>query len=487
MKLETLPFRSDPLRFRLIATWVPALIAIVFAGGLYNRDLESTLDSHGDEAKWIFAGKMYTDLFFSCHDLENPYWFQHFGTFGHYNPPVGKYILGFSLNHLGGIAPIEPPSELNKPQDERNRALWGRQTVLAVKDRLGFSHQYNFAHGPKWNRVKGSAPDGDILALARKGNVLAGLGAALAIYLLVRYLLGWGIASLTIVLLLANPTFVSFSCWATTDIPALLFTWLGILFSVVSLGSLHRGWVKWVGFSSMTGLAWGLAISTKLNSLAPWITFLGIVFVLSVFRLSRKFFGSASLPDPNHEPLRLGLLLLCCVVIPPVVFFGLNPFLYHDILQPFHQSPNKIAHMLSLKEVIEGFGLPGSLTTHWERWRLGFDFLYRESSLTHPLCSIGLEFFLSVIGCVGLVWNLTWGKLCRDKPREWMSFIGISLSIWFSTLFWVPYPWPRFFLPLIPVYTICIAWGCCSIGQVTLWGIRKWIRKLGRSQTSGNL
>jgi len=213
---------ESPWTHKLIRTFAPLLVLIA-VGVIYSRDLSSRENCHPDEPKWIYAGKMYTDLFFYYRAYRHPLWSHHFGTFGSFNPPVGKYILGLSLNSFGGVKTVQIPLEgfqaSNPEQSERAIAT----VIERTRDRLGYFDHYNYEHDVPWNIEQGLVPGPEILRAARIGILLCALVGGLCLYWLAAGLFGSTVGVLAMAAFYSSPIIFSFSRRALTDIPCLMF------------------------------------------------------------------------------------------------------------------------------------------------------------------------------------------------------------------------------------------------------------------------
>lgn len=447
--------RAAP-RWRSVACWIVPGAMLLSAAFFYLARLDSYDPYHPDEGEWIFAGKLYTDLFFYHHDFRHPLWADQFGTWGSFNPQVGKYLIGLSVNVLGGLAPFDPP-----PAALRERlATEGQDPVRAAPQmmlmrRLGF-FRYSFDKDLAWNRENHRLPPPAVLAAARRGVALSGLAAGVFCFLIARLLWGDVVGWVALALFLGNPVVYAASRRAMTDVPCLAFVLLGLYGVLLSLGGCGRGgWRGWGGVL-LGGAGFGLALSTKLSALAPWgaaVVLLGIGILTSW--VDRKAAFRA---------------LLALIVLPVVLFFASNPFLYTAPFSRFLDFPTKLQFMVHLGSFMTHYQPEAALATLCAKCSYAARFLGHEASpvgwfafasrfIVTPMAVFFVVFFL--VAAMAMI-----GATLRDRRRcvgvlfiPRVAFLVISMAGGVVTIAWLPLAWDRLLLPLVPFYVISMAWG----------------------------
>jgi hypothetical protein len=440
------------------------ILVLVIVGALYSRDLSSRKHCHPDEPKWIYAGKMYTDLFFYYRAFGHPLWRHHFGTFGSFNPPVGKYILGLSLNSFGGVEPIEIPMEgfLSSNPAQSDKAV--TTVIERTRDRLGYFDHYNYEYDVPWNIEHGLVPSPEILRSARTGVLICALVAGASLFWLADGFFGWGVGVLAMVAFYASPMVYSFSRRAMPDVPCLMFVLLGFAAFLVALEDKRDAPLKVAFFSLVSGIGFGLGIGAKLTALPAWAGAWGMAFALWAYRLSCAVRGGPSSADATTRLMDRTVLLVFITALPPFLFIASNPFLYDKPLSPFHKSPSRVAHLLSLTGVVQGFHAPDRLEGPVEKIGSAIRFLTLRAAPSSRFLPFGAGLLFAVLGATRLPRCLAKGELPCKNWERWVSFFGVSAVVWVVTIYWRPFAWDRYLIPLLPFYCILVAFGIEKIG-----------------------
>lgn len=447
----------------------PALLIVGIAGLFYARDLSSVARLHPDEALWILSAKISTDLALRQRDLDHPFWEHPLRTWGCHNPQVGKYLLGLSLQALAPSPEVPDLRALARrayPSEPTLRLRIAEQTIGSAERLLGFSGDYDFSQRPSWNAAHGRAPPPDVLRAARTASVVAGLIAGLLLYLVARRLQGPLLAVIVLALFLFNPVIDRFSRVATTDILVLLFVLAGTLGLVWSFGqaSIHPRARALLALG--TGTAWGLAISTKLSALAPWlgaVSFCALACSLAVVWRRRRVER-----PPGWLSVRDGCLLLACLtVLPGAIFVASNPFLYEAPLEPYMGYPTRFLVPLGLDRLMATYEAPGKILSAADTVNGLTRFLVRYAS---NLRALGSRWALEPIAFLVGLGVLARGSLAARRRvtarADWAVFLWISAVTWAATISWLPFSWPRLYIPLLPFYLLVSGLGLSALVRV---------------------
>lgn len=487
------PSTRRPLRHFTLHTsrgtrfdWLPPALLLLVAAYIYNLGLDSYGSYHVDEGEWIFSGKLYTDLFFYQNDFKNPAWEDQLGTWGSFNPPIGKYLIGFSVNLFAGLDPFSPPGRVRLAQALAHGQSVSMAYQAMLMNKLGFFRN-SFGNDVEWNRLNKRQPPPAILAAGRRGVVLCGLLAGLLVFLIARRLWGAAAGSLALALFLANPLVYAYSRRAMTDIPCLACVLLGVWLWLESLRALRGRGLARLLLPPLAGLAWGLALGVKLSALAPW----GGVLAFTAAALAGSFGVRGKLgaraaapgcphpqPDPRVSfpvhPLLPGLylfLLLC--VLPPLVLVASDPFLYDHPLAPYQNFPTRFHFMLYLGQLIRQFE-PGSVTaTLGAKLARGARFLWVDASLGARVFGFGADSLLFLVALVYLGWGLIKKAASRPPVLLPAAFLSVSLATWLTTVLWLPLAWDRLLVPLLPLFVMVQGYGLAGVAE----GVRRRIGK----------
>lgn len=408
-----------PVRGAAAGVGVAALL--VAAGALYSRHLTDG-HFHGDESFWLYYGRVYFDL--AAHgDFDDPAWTEPEHPWKARNPTVGKLLLG------AAVSPGLPPA----PGVGEARAT----------AQLGFNPEgMDFRWGAS---NPGRVPAPRLLARGRLVSLASCLVAALALFFLAARVggafAGWAAAAL----FLAHPITVWCATLALPDALLAAFTLLATL-ATVRLADEAR---PRLGAALAAGLAWGLALSTKLSALAPF----GGALLVAALQSTRPSWSARLGKDRLRlDPAWLvagGVLGAAAVA----VFFGTNPFLWRHPFSKLGLHPTHLEVLFQHTQRIP-----------WE-WSTepAVAAAQQVGGAARALFAAGpIGALLAVLVAAGLAagpgrWRL--GEL--RGPGAWAVMAGAAALL---TVFTLPMAVERFYLPLLP-HAALVA----GVGASRLW------------------
>ena len=401
------------------------------------------------------AAEFIVEKFFVERDWRYTTWQkERFGAFGTRNPVVGKYIIGASLFLAG------------KGQDSQSIP--------------GYDPQHF-----NWDIVKDKRPPTDILAIARHSIMVNGVLSSVILFLLARELSqSWLVGLLTALLFMFSPLVLLLSREAMMDIPA-------IFFSLVTLGSamqLYRNirvenWTRAILWSIALGIGCGLALGVKLNTLLiPAICILwgaANLIWLSIERCSTNTTKQAKaesiksqlicLFDKLHQDSKriwftaLSITLFMAIAIATV--WALNPFLYSHPIQ-------NTKHMIELGQIVATYDVPENqrLDTWMESWKSLLSMGLKRYGIFYYWPNLfGVDAILAGLG------GLLYIHASLRKESDWLLkrnfslFLIWSVVIVMGVIYWTPFSWERWYLPVEPIWAFLKANGILLI----LLGIRQ--------------
>jgi len=233
---------------------------------------------------------------------------------------------------------------------------------------------------------------------ARVGTVLfSTLSAALLFVLAIFHLgarRGLFAGTVAVLLLLTLPRYYFHSHAATLDVPVAA---MYLLAATLALLAERRAWAAWA-----TGIAFGLATATKLNG-----PFMIVPYVIFAFLVRRGAGRGKTQAQPGLISLpQIPLALVSMALIGPVVFFGIWPWMWFDVVQ---RVPEYV-----------GFHL-----NHYGIYFLYFGTLYDKNpfapwhapltmaAITVPLATSGLALFGAWLGRTAV-----WSRIARPQAYE---------------------------------------------------------------------
>ncbi|MEN9934152.1 MAG: hypothetical protein RLZZ387_731, partial [Chloroflexota bacterium] len=363
----------------LICTALAAVLLPVFLA-----DLSGARTSHEDEPMWTTVGSGAFHTFFIERDLFGPFWREHYNTWGYYNPQVGKYLIGASLYAAG------------------------------YQEKLDVSPE--------------PIADVGLLAAARLPSALLGVASCLALYGVVTLVSDRRHGLLASGLMAGGSLLPLMSARAMVDAPALAFSMLGLLGTLLTLRALRAGQQRAFLLAATTGAACGLAAGVKLNG--------GLVFGVAVLALALE---AVLALRSGRSPLAALACLGVAGAWAWAMFFATNPFLYPDPL-------GGVREMQKFNAFVGGFSLEtpripqGKVRALWD-----------SVSTYGPLGRAGLpgDQLLLLAGALRLA-------LAARDPGEWWRRSWGPLALWVLVSYvmiglWLPVDWDRYYLPLQPV------------------------------------
>jgi hypothetical protein len=405
---------------------------------------------HPDEGIWLAVASETFEKAFLARDLRHESWSDpRWEEFGTRNPMVGKYVFGLALFLQGRIEPGRP--------------LPG----------------YELEAGFDWQALRQTRPPPEPLAAGRRAALWLGAGSVALLFVLARTLLGSTAVALAAALLLLADPFFARSCRSVMlDVPALFFSLLALCAGARLCAVLARGpssaalWTLAL-WTAATGVACGLAISTKINALlVPCV----IVAWLGVARPKL---------DRRTATVAAGLLLGAAGV-----FVATNPFLWEapvrntlHILElggivaqydvhPFEELRGPLHRVEALLRV--GVSISGSLSNAIGQRGLG-------PWLDGTLCAAGLAI------CLARAFGLRRADADGERSRQGSAFVVVYFGVVaIGLLASIPFVWTRWYLPLEPGWALLEATALAALVALA----RKWLPVRVRSQgasTEGTL
>jgi hypothetical protein len=414
---------------------------------------------HGDEGRWIAAGDYYFQQFFIKRDWSYDTWSKdRFGPFGTRNPVIGKYIIGASL-YLHGVG--------------------GRYTSAP---------SYDFQQDFAWNAAQGNIPAVNELVAARRPIAWMGILSSVLLFFITRELFdSWLTGFCAAVLLVFDPLVLHSSHYARIDTPALFFSLLALGMALRMYVALrHDKQRQAVLWSVGLGIVCGLGVGTKLNALLIFVIcglWGGVSFFLSY--LERRTFTSSNrsvletmrqIKKPAWNTVTNVALF---TLVTAITFLALNPFLYPDPVQ-------NTWHLLEFGQVVANYEVPVEqrLVTWAQRWqsllKIGleqtgfFHYWFRWPWVDKVLAGLG------ILVCVHMITRPDQNRTLRYGCSWFAVWLAIELA---GSLYWVPFNWPRWYLPLEPCWAILAASGITLL----LGGCWQVCRRIGRLRASMRL
>lgn len=376
-------------------------------------------DYHPDEGVWLATSKRYFERLFLEGDFRYETWSDpRFAEFGTRTPPVGKYIVGLSL-FLSGV--VEPGRDIRG---------------------------YDFGHGFDWDALKAERPPPAVLQAGRAPALWLGAGCVALLFLLGRELTGsvW-VGLFAALFLLADPLLARSSRSVMMDVPALFFSLLALCAAARLCARIRAGAATaTAGWTLAAGIACGLALSTKINALL----ILGVVLLWVL------------MSGPTRG-VRTWAVLSGLLLASGAVFVATNPFLY----------PAPIQNTLHLLEL-------GQLVTQYEV--APFQQLHGLPSRLEALLRVGVSTSGPVAHLIGRPTLAAWldGPLCAlggvvcltrtaasrhpDASSRGGAFVtAYAAVVAVGILWWTPFVWTRWYLPLEPVWALLEAVGLTAV------------------------
>ncbi|MGA1825572.1 MAG: ArnT family glycosyltransferase [bacterium] len=380
----------------------------------------------GDESYWIRSTKCFK-LFFLDNDLYSKQW-------KNYKiEPVGKYLIGLALYIAGYGDRIDQLSKMR-------RWHWGKDY--------------------KWNVKHGRVPPKKILYVARLTMALFGSFTCLLIYWIGKML--WGIKAgiISSLLLAYNPLMLLCSRRAMTDAPLLFFLTANVILLIYFYRSLpkQKMLITFI-LALLIGVNSALAAGTKLNGglaglicLSFYILILlvkGVHYTFSKDSLARSI--SEFLGDREIKATLVSLIVSGFVSI--IVFVGINPSLY---AQPFTGPLNMIEYRMSEIEHQQKYADPKGYAVLIGSFSKKVDYIVRRTLFPGKFVILGnilkmpIDFVLFLLGCTMLLYGEVKYLIQNYQPSCNTIIILWTFITFIGIIIWIPFDWPRYYLPVIP-------------------------------------
>jgi hypothetical protein len=392
-----------------VGVWIIPLALCMVLSPLFLLKLDDLHNFQGDETLWLAVSNKLFRLYIIDHNTTDPAWREEFSTFGSSQPQIGKYLIGlgtYAVDYIG-----EPYSP----------------------------YHYNWAHDLAWNMEHRGVPPAGVVATGRLPVAILGLLGCLIFYWLIALITNWWTALLATASFAAAGLLTESSRRAMVDTPALAFGLLslvGVVYLIRGLRSCDPK--RAIAWSAFAGLACGLAIGTKLNTLLM----VGVCVITILSEALIQMLGGW-----RRSLLPLLCLTLICVCAGLVVYVS-NPFLYHNTI-------TGVYHLLALGSLVATIPID-QLTTPAARIQA----IWQSTSVYAPLARLGQPYdrWLLLLGAIGLV---------ATARRNWASFRARQLDLivlWVIVSYvgitaWLPHPWDRYYLPLQPCNALLQAYG----------------------------
>jgi hypothetical protein len=423
------------------------LSIIILFPFLYNLESRSF---HGDENLWLRA-TTYFKLFFINKDIHNKHW-RAWPAID--QPPIGKYVIGFSLLLAG---------------------YRSRLDEVALMEKWAFSKDYN------WNVLHGRMPPKEILLVGRYTMAIIGSLACLLLYCLGRMTFNIGVGAIAAILLAFNPLMLRFSQRVMTDAPLIFFlianTLLIMFFYNFILKHKSR---KSLLISGLIGLTIALATGTKLNGGITGIVFLAFCFYLIIIKVW-QYKSSTDIPlsvlailNKDYQVKIILISLLISISTSIFVFVALNPFLYH---KPIKGSLDMIKSRAESVKVQQKEAPRSAITSIGQK----FYFVIRRTLLPgtygtlNAILKIPIDFILFLVGLFILIYKEGRNLLNYRRPSNGSILIFWTIITFILIMAWIPLDWNRYYLPIVPCITMVTGYAIEKVSS-SCWVILKQIR-----------
>jgi hypothetical protein len=391
---------------RFLYYFIPLTLTLYISAS-FLRDLDDMASYHGDENLWIAVGSRAFQKFFIEHDIHNPFWQEEYYTWGSYHPQLAKYLIGAG-SYFGGYHEVP--------------ILW-----------------YDFTQDVIGNQQNGNILDSAILRSARVPIALTGIAACLILFWIVRFTAGTWYGVIAVVSIYQSHLLYVTSRRAMIDVPALCFSLLTLLCLIFLRRAIRDGNAKlMIIWSTTTGIASGLAVSSKMNGLLI-VIICGVVIGIEYFYTLRS---------PVHSALNTVACSIIMLTLTVLIFVGSNPFLYSDPIVGTQ-------HLLSLSQLLKTD--PSAMTTTLNRKLLA---VWNQILTYAPLNQNQLpgDLWLLLLGLVALT------ATAVKTPRFFVEKSLDIITIWITTNYivitsWLPVNYPRYMLPLQPCNAFLVAYG----------------------------
>jgi hypothetical protein len=398
---------------RAIALGLPALVVVVLVAGSMFR---GGIRMHQDEPAWI-GSAYYFDLL-ARGEPDHPDWRL---LPARESPFVGKFLFGVALRAAGhpvqSFDPLAAWHEAWRLPSGAGGGSLARAERLAVSRRLSADARLAIRR----NRFRYVQPSQ--LVAARLVAASFGIACAVAVAALGLRCRGPATGLVAGIAFALHGLAIDGYTHAMFDVIALAFSALAMLALIALVGPAWGdpgGPRRTLAMGLITGVLLALAVGTKMNAM---------IVVLVAASLAVVVLARAARTGDRRGPgvaRSLGLSL----VVGLLAFITINPTLHGDLaggLRDLFAMPARTTR-------VQASFLPDHLTTLGAKFRA-------VSTLVcgHPGGLIALTLVT--------LWP-TWEGLRRFSPRSvlvlwWWTALGAVLA-------WIPFPWPRYALPLLP-------------------------------------
>ncbi|WP_165232708.1 phospholipid carrier-dependent glycosyltransferase [Aquisphaera insulae] len=393
---------------------LPAL-AVLFIAGIWNP---AGSGLHPDEAAWVNSSYYFELL--ARGERSHPDWRL---LPARESPFVGKFLFGLALRMAGRpVRSFEPLAAWHEVWHlPTGTTAWG--SGLARAEREAVSRRLS----PEARQAvrEGRYPFLQAGQLGPPRRVVLGFGmlCAAVVAAIGTRCRGPMTGLAAGLILAAHRLAIEAYTHALFDMIALAFSALAVLGLIALVGPMRgepSGLRRMLFVSLITGLMLALAVGTKMNALIVVM----VAAELGLIAACRGIWG-------REHPARGGALCLgLSLAVGVLVFVAINPTLHGH---PWSGLVDLFAMPARTEEVQASF-LP--------------DHLIAPSQKAHAIGTIlcGHPAGLLVLG-LAMLWP-TWNGLRRFSPRTvlvlwWWTALGAVLA-------WIPFPWPRYVLPVLP-------------------------------------
>ncbi len=395
-------------------------------------------DYHPDEGVWTAAGKYYFEKFFLDKDWSYETWdTKKFGNFGNRNPVLVKCFVGASLFINGEVTSGESIPGFDFEQMD-------------------------------WEVVRDLRPPEAVLDAARVPIMIMGIASVLLLFLLIRSFTGsWLLGLLSALVLSLQPHVISFSQKVMNDIPAVFFGLAALWVSFIALKEIlvcaNKGLVL---RSFAIGAVVGLAVQTKLSTLLVVIAIVVWSALELILTVKEKGVAAVHIKKILLALMSFGLVLSLIWILP-------NPLLYQQTLKNTYRIFSLGKKVRSNPSALEA----QKNSTMQKRW---------ESLIANGPDRSGIfGYYLglpSSVDKVTMLLGIFLFALLFSRSKAYAQKRGYAyLGIWMlittgGILFWTPFDWPRWYLPMSPVWATLQAMGMVLVLAIAYHWLRPWLK-----------
>lgn len=353
---------------------------------LATPNLSSYSFYHLDEGFWIESSKYTFQKMFIERDFsKEQWWTQQLRSFGAVNPNLGKLIFGTALY-------------VNGYREFRGLPKW------------------DFKQSNDWNIKAGNAAPPNELTVARFVVILITSLTVASLFTFTsslpnRSMLGSLFVCITF---LSHPLVMVLGRQVMLDMPAILFSVIAI--SAAHISVFQNSYKNIIIWSTVAAVFSGLAVSVKLNAALITITVLLIIITKLVHSREGKYIFP----------------LITNLVIPPILFFALNPQLWSI---PVAGVNAMLAFGQSIADRRDVF-------TRDALWTISD----RLIAFYQRIFGTPLNISLFVLGIALMFKDI--------KTMYPLLIYGLTSSL--GVILWTPLNWDRYYLPFVPFFAIVI-------------------------------